>query len=302
MSSNTLNKSGLLAAFTFSIAWATTGATVKLLPPVSALALSGFRCLFALLGFSVFILCSRHRHFFSIWSIIRHTKSWPLIGIMTLNFFTIIYSYQLAPVAEIVLINGCAPVFVMIYNRIKGFSLPHNQALGAFSALLGLGIIVLPALGRQSLHYPHYTTGIMVGTISSLTVAAYAIIYRNLELRKEAPKQINLTWLIFLTGAIVYGTLSLLNAELPSILGTIQYRSFGLLLSLGIVSTAIPTIAYSQASRLLPPIITTSFRLLTPLTAILLAYLLVGEIPSGLVIPGGILIIIGLLLMVLRRP
>lgn len=301
MSSNTLNKSGLLAAFTFSIAWATTGATVKLLPPISALALTAFRSLFALLAFSIFLLITSYRKQVSIRPIINNRKVWSLVLIMTLNFFTIIYSYQLAPVAEIVLINGCAPVFVMLYNRIKGVSLPKNQTLGACSALLGLGIIILPALGKQSLIYPYYATGIMVGTISSLTVAAYAIIYRDLELKYQAPQQISLTWFIFLIATIIYGFLSIFNAELQTILSNIQYNTLGLLLSLGIISTAIPTIAYSQASRLLPPVITTSFRLLTPLTAIFLAYLLVGESLSGLVVPGGLLIIIGLMLMVVRK-
>jgi drug/metabolite transporter, DME family len=68
-----------------------------------------------------------------------------------------------------------------------------------------------------------------------------------------------------------------------------------IILGLGILSTAIPTICYSFAAKHLSPILTTTLNLLTPIFATLIAVLLLKEQFPILSLIGAVLIIIGIL-------
>ncbi len=74
-------------------------------------------------------------------------------------------------------------------------------------------------------------------------------------------------------------------------------RGWALLLVLGVVSTAAPTLAFAEAARRLPPVLTSAAQLLVPVVAAAAAALALGERPSPWLAPGGALVAAGLLRM-----
>lgn len=72
--------------------------------------------------------------------------------------------------------------------------------------------------------------------------------------------------------------------------------------ALGAVSTTVPTIGYAAASRRLAPVLTTTYRLLTPICAALLAALVLDEMPSKWLLPGGTLVLAGIALVLRGGP
>lgn len=291
---------GLLAAIGFSVFWATSGVTIKALSHVDPLLVAAFRCIFAL-GLLLPTTIVRLGYQKSRQLFLTHSlgSRW-LIGIMVSYILTVVISYQLAPVADVVLINGASPVFVLLYNWYKKEPLDKREILGALLAFLGLTIVVIPALLINDPDLPFHALGIMVGTFSSIAIAAYAILYFNIPDKEQQPDPYILNVKIFIVGTILF---SLLEGVLSGNMIWHQLRAndLFLLLFLGIFSTALPTICYSIASISLPPLITTSFRLLTPILAALFALLLFGEMPNNSVIPGGILILLGLLFMAISK-
>lgn len=289
----------LLAAIGFSVFWATSGVTIKALSQLDPLAIAAFRCFFAL-ALILPITCLRiglkdfRKGIFQ-----TDQKSWLLISIMVLYIFTVVVSYQLAPVADIVFINGASPIFVLLYKWIKGERIGSRKAIGALLAFTGLIIIVLPNLVVVSPQAAHRLLGIIVGTVSSIAIAAYAIVYFHHSKKEDIPDPYLLNVKIFILGIFLFSILQGLLANWKFFLA-LQKKDLLLLISLGIFSTALPTICYSIASIALPPIVTTSFRLLTPVLASLFALILFKEIPSYSVFPGGFLILLGLFLMANR--
>ena len=73
-------------------------------------------------------------------------------------------------------------------------------------------------------------------------------------------------------------------------------RDAAVFAALGAVSTAVPTVAFSVASRKLPAVLATTFALLTPVFAAAFAALVLGERPSPWLLPGGALVLGGVLL------
>ena len=286
---------GLLSALGFSVFWATTGITVKLLPDLSPTFITTARCLFAYIAL-LLIYASRGQ---SIWTI-REVKKykaggWTLLFMMIAYIFMVVLAYQWAPVAEVVLINGCSPVFVLIYKKVVYKKLPISEFIGALLALAGLLIVVLPGLLEPT---SDNRMGLIFALMSSALIATYAILFYELELRKISPEPFSVTINVFLFGTILFTIIQFLSSYNDSILELSTYESL-LLVSIGVLSTAVPTFCYSFSSITLPPVITTSFRMLTPVLATLFAYLIFHSIPQWSVYPGGALILMGLMTMTL---
>ncbi len=286
----------LLSAIGFSVFWATTGVTVRLIGDFSPLLIAAFRCLFALCLLVPVVLWQKGFRPFFAQFFSTPSQSMGLAAIMISYILTVVISYQLAPVADVVLINGASPIFVLFYKKIKGLTINKYEVWGGITALLGLFIVVLPGLFETTSSMPYKPIGLAVGLLSSLLISAYAILYYELALKGVSPDVFVLNVTIFVVGTLLFSSLYLLISRTAPI-QDLSADSFALLFFLGVCSTALPTICYSMASSKLPPLITTSFRLLTPILAAGFAFLLFKEIPAASVFPGGILIILGLVLM-----
>lgn len=72
------------------------------------------------------------------------------------------------------------------------------------------------------------------------------------------------------------------------------------LLGLGVLCTAIPSLGFAIVSKRLPSRVTAATSLLIPLFAGIFAYVFLGEKLSSMMVPGGLLVLAGLV-MILRQ-
>jgi drug/metabolite transporter (DMT)-like permease len=114
-----------------------------------------------------------------------------------------------------------------------------------------------------------------------------------------APEPTSLTFLTFLLGAAVLIGIAgpfPITVSLEKLSG----RSLLSLLGLGVLCTAIPSLGFAFVSKRLPPTITAATLLLIPLFAGIFAHVFLGEKLSSMIIPGGSLVLAGIV-MVLRQ-
>ena len=88
---------------------------------------------------------------------------------------------------------------------------------------------------------------------------------------------------------------------MPSSLPAPSWENVALLLGLGIVSTAIPTVGFSMVSRRLPAIVTATVSLLVPVFGGLSAFLVLGERLAPNFLVGCVPVLGGVALIVRRR-
>jgi threonine/homoserine efflux transporter RhtA len=77
-------------------------------------------------------------------------------------------------------------------------------------------------------------------------------------------------------------------------------RSLLSLLGLGVLCTAIPSFGFAIVSKRLPSTVTAATSLLIPLFAGIFAYVFLGEKLSSMMVPGGLLVLAGLV-VILRQ-
>ncbi len=129
--------------------------------------------------------------------------------------------------------------------------------------------------------------------------AGYAWLYRRLAQRSAAPSALGVTFLTFLLGSVVLAGPAFANGVLVEM--TADASQVGLLLGLGVLCTAIPSLGFAYASRRLTPVATASISLFIPLFAALFALLVLHEPLSPTQMPGGALVLGGLAWL-LRKP
>ena len=87
---------------------------------------------------------------------------------------------------------------------------------------------------------------------------------------------------------------------ITSSLEKLSARSLLSLLGLGVLCTTIPSLGFAIVSKRLPSTVTAATSLLIPLFAGIFAYMFIGEKLSSMMVPGGLLVLAGLV-MILRQ-
>ena len=130
--------------------------------------------------------------------------------------------------------------------------------------------------------------------------AVYAIQLRRMQGSDRPPDPVCMAAIACLVGAIA-------GAALVALFGSPTHRAFTardveMLVFLGVLSTALPTAAFSIASARLPSVLTTSFGLSTPLFTALFAGVVLQEWPTPSTLPGALLTLLGLAFVVRAQP
>jgi len=294
-----IDRRGVTAAVIAACAWSATGIFVRQLPDLSPLSIVAGRFTIAMLAAAPLLRGPTRRQ---VVAAVRSTMAWTLALLMVGSYLLAVIAFQLTSIAEATLLLGTSPLFALAYKLIRGHPSPPTEQVGALLTMAGVTLIVAPGLTAGA----SLLSGRLLGNLLALTagglIAGYSLTYRMARLRDEAPSARSTTIFTFGVGALgmLAGTLLLDGpaaltawAELPTI---------GPLVGLGVLSTVVPTTAYAIASSRIPSVVATSIRMLTPLMATVLAAVLLRELPSWWTLPGGLLIIAGLLVMtVIRR-
>jgi drug/metabolite transporter (DMT)-like permease len=189
------------------------------------------------------------------------------------------------PAATASFIIASAPIWMVVLAVGLGEERPTPAAVA--SLLVSLGGVALIAIGRGgrlSLDPPA-----LVVVAASLMQAAYSIGQRPLFARYSALQVSTYTVLAALLWLTPFGPGALRHlAERPLAHGAAA-------LFLGVVPTAVGYSTWAVAMRNLAPSAAGSFLYLVPAVVLGMAWALLGELPNGLSVVGGLLVVAGVM-------
>jgi len=281
----------MLAAGLVAVMWGMAGVFVRLLPPVSPVAITAGRLLVALLVSIPFIAFSAKNRY-SLISSLGQPAAYILAMLLAGYYFLATIAFQLSPVAEVALFLSTPPLFVLTFKRFHGDSPLRTEVIGAVVAIVGIMLILAPNIINSTDSGFERIIGDLLAFASAGLSGLYVYIYRNLAETHSAPDPVGVTFMTFLLGGVILGIV-ILSLQIPT---DILYSGNNLLaiLGLGIFSTAISSTVFAIASKHLPAVVTATILLLIPVFAGIFAYLILGEKLSPLMIPGGIMVLSGI--------
>jgi drug/metabolite transporter (DMT)-like permease len=287
-----LNIQGLMAALATAATWGMVGIFVRWLPGWSPFAVLAGRFIVATVAMLPIFLLSSVRHDFT--RSLRTSQTWylslPAIGGYVLGTT----AFQMAPVGEVTLLITTSPLFITAFKYLVRLSIKRSEGIGMFLAAAGISFIILPQLSTDVAASWQTMVGYVLALGAAGLLAVYAFFFNTLTQQGVAPKSINVVFLTCLLG----GFLSLFCAVFSSklLIGNgIDRQVILVFLTLGILSTALPSFCYTVAAKRLPVLLTTAILLLEPMFAVLFASVALQEIPSPWFGIGSVLVFGGLL-------
>ena len=147
-----------------------------------------------------------------------------------------------------------------------------------------------------------YLTGLFFALLAACVSLGYAALFKQQSTRQATLDPIVVSCTTFAIGSVVMTPLVL--ATSPALFSklTASAGTLAVALSLGIISTVVPTLCYSYAAKHLSPILTTALNLLTPVSAAIIAFFLLRETIPLLSIFGAGLIFVGIVLLTTAKP
>jgi drug/metabolite transporter, DME family len=280
--------SGCFAA----LGWGLTGTFVKLLPGFTTLEVLALRLVVAfLLTFPILLTNRPLRTQFL--TLIRTPIGLGLSSLMVFYYWFAVRAFQLAPVSDVVLIIGLSPLIGLAVKAAMRKTLTVREGAGAFTAFFGLLLFVLPKF-QGSFSQSTYLTGLFFAFLSACVTLGYASLFKHYASQRSLLNPISVAFTTFMLGAIAITPIAILSS--PHWMLHLREPNVGwIVLGLGILSTAVPTLCYSFAAQHLSPILTTALNLLTPIFAAVIAVLLLKEQFPVLSLIGAVLIIVGIL-------
>lgn len=281
------------------VTWSLTGIFVRMLPGFSSTFLTGARLLIAFAGLApVLLLSSRWR---ALRSMMVHAAAWRLSLALIAYYLLAVTAYQFGTVAEVALFIATSPMFVLIARRLKGNTIEAREKIGAVAALAGVAVVMLPNISAASPLSGRRIVGDCLALLAALASAVYASEYRATAEREHLRVDpIVVAGLTFAAGSLLLVPALAFSPALAA--DSVANSSIVLkFVGLGLVSTAVPSIAYALASQKLPPVITTTTQLMIPVFSTAFAAAFLREIPSVWLIPGGFLVLFGIAYM-MRGP
>ncbi len=199
-------------------------------------------------------------------------------GLLAFHWVSFFHSIQLATVAIGLLTFSSFPVFVTLLEPLL-FKTPWRWRDGAIAALVVLGVaLVIPEYRPGSAT----TLGAIWGLLSGLSFALLQLLNKGYRQRYSA--------LAIAFYQDFFACLSLLAiAPLTSL--ALSTREVGLLLVLGVLCTAVAHTLFIESLAVLRTQTASIISALEPVYGILLAALVLGEVPSFRTLVGGGLII-----------
>ena len=290
-----LDRLGLSAVLVTAAAWGMTGVFVRFLSDFSAPAIVAGRLLFSLVLIGPIVLWSRHYRRTLVLDF-GNLATWMLGGLLFLYYCAAVTAFGLAPVSDVALLISVSPLFILVYRLLdrSGARRFHPvEWAGALIAIIGVFLITLGDAVGGGLSYRR-VQGDLLALSAAWATAAYAALFRRAADASRAPHATSVAFmssffggLIALAAAGIYSTQPLAPLDDTAILH---------FLGLGILSTAVPSLAYAMGSQRLQPLITTTIRLSTPIFAAVFAMVILNEPPSRWTIPGGAMILAGMYL------
>jgi DME family drug/metabolite transporter len=289
-------RSGLLAVSGGALLWGTTGVAVRIIHDrsgLSAVAIGWYRVLIAALV--VALIFRRTGLLAAVAALRRHPTRLALSG-LGFGAYQALYfvGVQYVGVSISTLVSlGVAPVALTIGAALERRRLPAPGSLAVLGcAIAGLALVSLrPESGSTA---PHPVLGVLASVASGLGYAAITALSRRMA--HEDP--------LVLTGVTSgIGALALLPFAIPAGIATPHDAiADGWLVYIGVVPTVVAYWLFYQGLRSTSSEVAGVLTLLEPLTAAVVAALVLHEALSGAAVAGAGLMLVAIGALYLRRP
>ena len=220
----------------------------------------------------------------------------PVAGTQLAYFIAVSYMH----VGLALLIEYCAPVLVLVWLWLRHGERPGVRTLvGAAVAGVGL-LLVLDVFGGGGSH----PLGIVFAMMATVGAACYFVMSAH---EPEGLPPIALAGLGLLVGAIalsIAGLVGVLDVQFSTADATYSDTTVVWwlpVLALGVVSAAIAYVTGIAASRRLGSRLASFVALLEVVTALVVAWLLLDELPNWVQLAGGVLILAGVVVVKLAE-
>jgi DME family drug/metabolite transporter len=283
-----------LSLITFAaVLWGTTGVAVSLLTDLTTLTPTaiGFYRL-AVAAVALALVCRPGR----LVRVVRRSPGTVVATGVLLGVYQALYFVAVAAagvsVATVVSL-GIAPVVATAWETLRGRVRASVGTVATVAgALLGLVLISLSAT-EPTQAAPRPLLGLLAAVGSGLGYAVSALLSRDLAQHGDAR---TLT-----TATSVVGALTLLPiAAADGLTFPVRAATTGLLLYLGVVTTAVAYVLFYAGLRTVPGSVAAVLTLLEPLTAALLAVLILAEPMPALTVAGGLVLLAAVAALYLR--
>jgi drug/metabolite transporter (DMT)-like permease len=267
------------------------GSILVRLTPAPALAIAFYRIAFATILVAPIALRGAGRSLAS-----ASTRDLCLLmaaGVaLAVHFATWISSLSYTSIASSVLLVNTAPIFAVVLSRVFLHERVSATVLAAIGlALLGAVLIAGGDWGRQ----PTSLAGNLLAVAGAATLAVYHVVGRGL--RDALP----LNAYVFLVWATAASALAVIAAAFGTPFAPYPARAWMMLLALGLVPTVLGHGLVNRSLRSIPAPTVGLFLLGEPVGASILAFFVFGEVPTASTMFGGLVTLVALGLVLLRR-
>ena len=273
--------SGYFYVAAAAIIWGSNGVIVNLVP-YDAHTVAFFRVLFASFTLLPVVLLTRKRE---VMSAARHWKIMLSLGcLLALGWALLFHSMKLIAIANAVLLNYTAPIFVaLLAPLVLKEKLEKSTLLALAISVAGIGVISYQQNLQISDPNGFNTLGVILGLLAGLAYAGFIIV------SKRALSSFSSQVVAFYS----YSVASIFL--LPFVIGTDfspDLAPWILLLVLGVFNTGFAVTLYLKGLGMVKAQKAVVFTYLEPASTVVFGFLFLAQQPTPLMLVGGFLILI----------
>jgi drug/metabolite transporter (DMT)-like permease len=222
----------------------------------------------------------------------RQLLSTAILG--SINPILLFIALQFTSASVSPLIHASIPVMTAIYShKFKNINLAPDKILGIALGFIGVAIIILLPLFQQGELDLNSFWGNLLILLAATAFMFYGIISKDKQDQYEA-SPLALTFFLSIVTLVLSIPFALFEISSgPGILGDIQIKHLLAALVTGIIGTSLFYVVYHKALKVGNALTASLFTYLQPVTTILYAVILLGEVITLPFVIGGTLSIFG---------
>ena len=274
---------GVLMVLAAALCWGTTGTAQSFAPPtLPATWVGALRLLVSALFFAAVVLATRSG---AGW---RRLPPGPVLmaglamAAYNLAFFAGVRATGVAVGTAVAL--GSGPIWAGLLQALRGQRPPLRWWAGTVLAVAG-GVLMVGGGGTGA--QPLSAAGVGLCLLAGLSYALYALVNARL-VASAAPSLVTLA-VFGLAAAVALPAAALMAGPVA-----LTARDLAIAAWLGVVATGVAYLLFSHALRHVSGATGVTLALAEPVTAFVLAVLVVGERPGAAAVGGGLLVLAGL--------